>query len=246
MGIGPGTLARHLVAVAIGSMLLAAVAVAPLHTYAGAHLLGTVGILDGPLSSSVLGVARHLHESMTRFAIGAWIPLATETRSACKSRASSPSRTGRELVTALQFFVGGLVTFGGFAYARGASYPVGTALVLAHLMVGLTGLFAGYAFLRRKAYSGRFLIAINCVTIAYSALSEGVAQIYALMPPGIDDALIGTIIAIVVSFAIIYLLKSADRAGGASLDLAEKRGSRQWLGRRTEPGEPNTGMLPRE
>ena len=94
---------------------------------------------------------------------------------------------------------------GGLGYASSATYPVGTALGAIHLLVGLTALFAGYAFLRRKAYSRRFLFAINAVTIAYSAFSEAAAEIYALMTPGIGDALIGTIVAIVVSVAIIYL-----------------------------------------
>jgi uncharacterized membrane protein YccC len=75
-------------------------------------------------------------------------------------------------------------------------------------VVGLIGLFSGYAFLKRKAWSPSFLIAINIVTIVYSAFSESVAEIYALMPPGVGDALIGTILAIIVSATIIYLLVS--------------------------------------
>ncbi|HEV2389205.1 MAG TPA: hypothetical protein VGS04_00625, partial [Nitrososphaerales archaeon] len=121
----------------------------------------------------------------------------------------------RELVMALQFFDGGLVTLGGLGYAGSATYPVGTALGLVHLLVGLTAVFAGYAFLKRKAYSRRFLIAINGVTIAYSAFSEAAAEIYALMTPGIGDALIGTIVAIVVSIAIICLLASNGSLGGS-------------------------------
>jgi hypothetical protein len=57
------------------------------------------------------------------------------------------------------------------------------------------------------------LLAMNGVTIAYSAFSEGLAEVYALMTPGIGDALIGTIIAIVVSVAIIYLLASNKSLG---------------------------------
>ena len=106
----------------------------------------------------------------------------------------------------------------GLGYATSATYPVGTALGVVHLLVGLIGLFAGYAFLKRKAHSRRLLVAINGVTIAYSAFSESLAEVYALMTPGVGEALIGTIIAIVVSVAIIYLLvsnKSLGQSGGA-------------------------------
>ena len=146
---------------------------------------------------------------MVPVAIIGWILLAVEARSAFRSKVSQgESKTSRELVTALQFFVGGLVTLGGLGYASSATYPVGTALGLIHLVVGLTGLFAGYAFLKRKAWSPPFMVAMNIVTIVYSAFSEGAAEIYALMTPGIGDALIGTIVAIIVSCAIIYLLVS--------------------------------------
>jgi len=150
---------------------------------------------------------------MIPFAIGGWILLALETRSAYKSRAKAVGQTNTELVAALQFFDGALVTLGGLGYASSATYPVGTALGVVHLLVGLTGLFAGYAFLKRKPYSRRLVLAISCVTIAYSAFSESVAEVYALMTPGIGDALIGTIIAIVVSIAIIYLLASNKSPG---------------------------------
>jgi hypothetical protein len=81
-------------------------------------------------------------------------------------------------------------------------------LGLIHLTVGLTGLFAGYTFLKRERYSRRLLIAINAVTIIYSAFSESMAELYALMPPGIGDALIGTILTMIVSSVIIFLLVS--------------------------------------
>ena len=120
----------------------------------------------------------------------------------------------------MQFFNGALVTLGGLGYAASATYPAGTALGVIHLLVGLISLFAGYAFLKREAYSRRLLLAINGVTIAYSAFSESLAEVYALMTPGIGDALIGTIIAIVVSIAIIYLLasnKSLGQSGGGPI-----------------------------
>ena len=80
------------------------------------------------------------------------------------------------------------------------------AFGLGHLAIGLTGLCAGYAFLRRKNWSWGFLIGINTVTIIYSTFAEALAEIYALLPPGINDALIGTIIAVIFSAVILYLL----------------------------------------
>jgi hypothetical protein len=216
--------------IVIGLVLLAAAAISRLYPYAGAYLLASVGIAEGLSSPSVQGLARNLHESMIPFAIGGWVLLALETRSAYKSRAASVGRANRELVTALRFFDGALVTLGGLGYASSATYPAGTALGVVHLLVGLTGLFAGYAFLKRKPYSRRLLLAINSVTIAYSAFSESLAEVYALMTPGIGDALIGTIIAIVVSITIIYLLasnKALGRSVARQLDDVENRRSSQ-------------------
>jgi len=195
--------------VVIGLALIASAAVSLLYAYTGAFILASVGIAEGLLSPEVRGVARNLHETMVPVAIIGWFPLALEARNAYKSSVSrAQAREAESLSRALQFFVGGLVTLGGLGYASSATYPVRTALGLIHLVVGLTGLFAGYAFLKRKAWSPPFLIAINIVTIVYSAFSESVAEIYALMTPGVGDALIGTIIAIIVSCAIIYLLLS--------------------------------------
>ena len=104
---------------------------------------------------------------------------------------------------------------GGIGYASSAVYPVGTALGLIHLAVGLADLFAGYAFLRRRAWSPALVVAMNGVTIAYSAFSEAAAQIYSLLPPGINDSLIGTLIAIVVSGTIIFLVRR--RSTGAQV-----------------------------
>jgi ABC-type glycerol-3-phosphate transport system permease component len=114
----------------------------------------------------------------------------------------------RKLTAVLQFFVGGLVTLGGAAYARDGVYPLGTALGVIHLSVGLSGLVGGYAFLTRKVWSRRFLIAINVLTILYSGFSESLAQVYSLLPSGVNDSLVGTVIAIVVSAVIIFTLRS--------------------------------------
>jgi hypothetical protein len=193
--------------VVIGLALLAATLVSRLYPYAGAYILATVGIAEGLLSPGVQGFARNLHETMVPVAIAGWALMAVETRTVVKSRAVTPDRgAGRELVTALQFFVGGLVMLGGLGYATTATYPVGTTLGLIHIVVGFAGLYAGYSFFKRMRGSARLLLWINSVTIVYSAFSEAAAEIYALMTPGIGDALIGTIIAIVVSAAIIYFV----------------------------------------
>ena len=104
--------------IVIGLVLLAAAAVARLYPYASAYILATVGIAEGLLSPGVQGLARNLHESMVPIAILGWVLLAVEARSSFCSRArTGTAKERRDLVTALQFFVGGLVTLGGLGYA---------------------------------------------------------------------------------------------------------------------------------
>lgn len=111
-------------------------------------------------------------------------------------------------ITIMQFFVGGLVTFGGAAFARFGTYPVGTTLGTIHFGVGLLGLFAGFTFLTKKPWSRKFLLWVNCLTIIYSSLAESLAEVYAFLPRGINDAFLGTVVAIAVSTVIIYLIVS--------------------------------------
>lgn len=212
--------------VSIGIVLLAAAVVSNLYLYGGAFLFTTVGIAEGLLSADVQGLARTIHETMVPFALAGWILIALEANRVSRTERRQPSgERKREIIVALQFFVGGLVTLGGAAYATGGTYPLGTALGLVHLSVGLTGLFAGYAILRRAPWSRRFLIWTNVVTIVYSAFSESLAQIYALLPPGITDSLVGTIIAILVGVVIIYLLRYPVGHGEGILAATSKVGS---------------------
>jgi len=194
---------------AIGLALLVAARLSSLYAYGGAYLLAAVGTSEGLLSSDVQGLARNLHEAMVPFLVLGWILLIVDARAAHEAvgHRTAGQRT-RQIVIVLQFFVGGLVTLGGVAYAKSGTYPVGTAVGLIHLAVGLTGLLAGYAYVRRTSRSREFLVGINVVTIVYSALAESLAEVYALLPPGVNDALIGTIIAIMVSAVIVYRLSS--------------------------------------
>jgi hypothetical protein len=191
----------------IGIVLIGATVLSNLYVYGGAYILAIVGIAEGLLSSDVQGLAREIHETMIPFAIAGLLLFVMEVRSAYKSIKRQPSsQKNREIVIALQFFLGGLVTLGGVAFAKDGTYPIGTALGFVHLAVGLMGLVAGFAILKRKSWSRGFLIGINSVTIVYSAFAESLAEIYAYLTPGINDALIGTVIAIIVSGVIIYLL----------------------------------------
>jgi hypothetical protein len=204
------TIAEFEITIAI--VLLAAVVVTNLYVYGGAYLFAVVGIAEGLLSSEVLGLAGYIHESMLPFVIAGWILLMVDAQRSYKARGhQTASARRREIVAVMQFFVGGLVTLGGAAYTRGGT-PVGTILGSVHFVVGLTGLYAGYAFYTRKRWSKKFLIVINGVTIAYSAFSESLAEIYAYLPRGINDALIGTMIAIIVSAVIICLLASESKS----------------------------------
>lgn len=195
--------------IAIGVTLLAAAAISWLYLYAGAYLFALVGVSSGLASPEVQGLARNFHEAMVPFMIVGYLLMALEARATYRStRNQGTQKTRRELLVALQFFVGGLVTLGGAAFATFGTYPLGTVLGLVHLLVGLMGLLAGFAMLRKGPWPRTFLVAISGVTICYSAFSETLAQIYALLPPGITDSLIGTIVAILTSSAIIYLLVS--------------------------------------
>ena len=115
--------------------------------------------------------------------------------------------TGSSLVIVLQFLVGALVTMGGTLFAALAVNSFGTYLGLIHLSIGLTGLVCGFLALRRRPLPRTFLIEINALTVAYSALSESIVQIQSLLPSVSSfGSLIGTIIAVVMSISIISLL----------------------------------------
>jgi hypothetical protein len=193
----------------IGIVLLIAAAISRLYVYGAALILAMVGIASGLLSPEVQGQARELHEVMLPLVILACVMLALEARSAFVSRTDrSASKVSREATIVLQFFVGGLVVLGGLAYAANGTYPLGTVLGGIHLAVGIVGLYAGYAALKWRTWPRTLLVAINGVTIVYSAFSESAAQLYSLLPPGVNDSLIGTLIAIIASCAIIYLVLS--------------------------------------
>jgi hypothetical protein len=198
-------------------VLLVACVLSNAYLYGGAYLLATVGITEGLLSAGVQGPARELHESMIPLLLVAWICLALDARNSYRAKAGRDARRW-QLVLILQLFNGGLVTLGGLAYAAFGAYPAGTVVGLGHLVVGISELAGGLFFLRRKHWSGRFLVGINVVTIVYSAFSEGLAQLYDLLAPGLNDALFGTIIAIAVSFAIILLLRREGGRQNAAVD----------------------------
>jgi len=108
----------------------------------------------------------------------------------------------------LQFLVGGLATFGGYAFASFAVTTFGAELGWIHFAVGLVGLLAAFLALTGSIFQLRgFLIAINVVTIAYSLFSETLAETESLLGgPDLIGSLVGTLIAVVMSAAIIYFL----------------------------------------
>lgn len=130
-----------------------------------------------------------------------------------------PTPIVRSAVVALQFLVGALVTFGGFAYAFFAVNPFGVELGWVHFAVGLGGLLGGFLLFKVSIQRlSLFLIAINSVTIAYSLLSEGLAEAYALLEgPDLLASLVGTAIAVLMSASIIYLVSfKVKRTSGIS------------------------------
>jgi hypothetical protein len=215
--------------IVIALVLISAAVVANLYLYGGAYLFAVVGIAEGLFSADVQGLARYIHETMIPFVVAGWILIVIEARSEYKARGyQTSSARRREIVTVLQFFVGGLVTLGGAAFTSGGTYPIGTALGAVHLGVGLTGLYAGYVFFKRKNWSQKFLVAVNAVTIVWSTLAESLAEIYAYLPRGINDALIGTIIAIIVSGVIILLLPSMGKTAIESVVRSSRTGKNVW------------------
>jgi hypothetical protein len=118
------------------------------------------------------------------------------------------SQATRPAVVVLQFLVGGLVTFGGYAFAFFAVTSFGAELGWIHFAVGLLGLLAAFLALTGSILQLRgFLVAINIVTIAYSLFSETLAETESLLG-GSDliGSLIGTLVAVVMSAAILYLV----------------------------------------
>jgi hypothetical protein len=116
----------------------------------------------------------------------------------------------RSAIIALQFLIGGVVTMGGTLFATLAVNSLGRSLGLIHLSMGVAGILSGVAFLQAKPWSRSLLLAINAVSITYSSFSESVVEIQSLLPPYASiGSLIGTLIAIIMSFAVIALLLSA-------------------------------------
>lgn len=190
----------------IGGILFFAAVFSNLYFFGGTYILAIVGIVEGLLSPEVQGLARIMHEVMIPFAIFGSVLVVLDGVRSYSSRKYVGNEKRREIVTVLQFFVGALVTLGGAAFARFGTYPVGTALGLVHLVVGVSGLFGGYYFMKRKPWANKLLIGTNALTISYTAFSETLAQVYDYLTPGITDSLIGSIIAVVVSAIILYLV----------------------------------------
>jgi hypothetical protein len=114
---------------------------------------------------------------------------------------------GKTVVTVLQFLVGALVTMGGSLFALLAVNNFGKSLGLIHLSIGLAGLVGGFVALKERSWSKIFLLGINVMTIGYSSLSESIVEIESLLPSNSAlGSLIGTIIAILMSATIIYVL----------------------------------------
>lgn len=194
----------------IAIVLVAGVLIPNLYLLGAAYLLAAVGVIEGLLSPEVQGLARTVHEVMIPLLVLGWVLTILEISASHKARAKLGQRQSmRTVITVLQFFNGGLVTFGGAAYVISGARPFGTLIGAGHLTVGLIALAAGYVFLRRARRSEVFVVWANVATIAYSTIAEVLAEVYALLPPGINDALIGTVIAVGVSVVILYVVPSA-------------------------------------
>jgi hypothetical protein len=127
-------------------------------------------------------------------------------------RSAVPVKQGSQIkhsgaIKILQFLNGALVTGGGIAFAKFALTGLGTALGIIHLGLGIVGLFGAIFAARNLAGSKNLLVGINIVTIAYSAASEIAIYLGTMLATdAATDSLIGTVIAVFVSFSIIFLL----------------------------------------
>lgn len=135
--------------------------------------------------------------------------MAQNARQNIRAATADSLGTRRSVGTILQFLVGALVTMGGALFATLAVNNIGRFLGLIHLSIGLIGFAGGFIALREKPWSRTFLFGINVLTIAYSTVSESIVQIQLLLPSYASlGSLIGTIISIIMSGAILYLLLS--------------------------------------
>ncbi len=107
-----------------------------------------------------------------------------------------------------------MVVFGGSSFAYFALDSFGTGLGLIHLSIGLVGLVVGFLILRGDISRLRgLLVAISLVAIGYSSFSEYIVQTDSLLPGFASiGSLVGTIVAIAMSCALLALLFSRSTA----------------------------------
>ena len=131
--------------------------------------------------------------------------IASELEPASQSMNSTKNR--RITVNILQILVGGLVTGGGLAFATFAVNSFGSMLGIIHFSIGVVVLISGIVMVSKRNLSRNLLLFLNGLVIVYSSFSESLVEIQALLPTSAAmDSLIGTVIAIIMSFVIIVLI----------------------------------------
>ena len=120
---------------------------------------------------------------------------------------SNGANNGRTAVNILQILVGVLVTGGGLAFATFAVNSFGSMLGIIHFSIGVIVLISGILMVSKRNLSRNLLLFLNGLVIVYSSFSESLVKIQALLPTSASvDSLIGTVIAIIMSFVIIVLI----------------------------------------
>jgi len=130
---------------------------------------------------------------------------------------SRPSSTGvekrntnspfRVVPATLEFIVGAIILFGGAALVVLAGNLVDTTLGAVHMVLGLLAFPVGYGLLTGKSWSWAFALTLNTVSILFSAASEIVVVTSVSTTQVIVGSVGGTIVAILISLAIIYYLR---------------------------------------
>ena len=108
------------------------------------------------------------------------------------------------ILVVLEIVAAGIVFFGGIALTYFGTEKV---LGLVHASLGLLGFPVAYGLWRRCCWAFAATMILNLATILYSTLSEIIAFNGVLVTPeALQGSLVGTIIAITISIAIIILL----------------------------------------
>lgn len=108
------------------------------------------------------------------------------------------------IIVILEIVVGGIVFLGGTALTV---FAMNKVLGIIHAGLGLFAFPVAYGIWKRDAWAWNAALGLNLLSIAYSIVSETIVISGVLLPPAdLQDSSIGTIVAVMISIAIVILL----------------------------------------